>query len=165
MSKTGKTTVAHIPLVWSLTSLVNSVPVSHVQKHTSLMGCKRSPWAIYRTQCLEHFPAEGKCYISVCYCLSELRELLLDREAWRAAIHGVEKSRTRLSDWSDLIWLLSWLLNAWVTIPTRSEEARSEETGFSSLHSQSPLNLEKLYATSLQESLLSASWSGELGLI
>ena len=30
--------------------------------------------------------------------LSEVRELVMDREAWRAAIHGVEKSRTRLSD-------------------------------------------------------------------
>ena len=36
--------------------------------------------------------------------LSELRELVLDREAWRAVIHGVAKSQTRLSDWSDLIW-------------------------------------------------------------
>ena len=31
-------------------------------------------------------------------CLSELRELVMNREAWRAAIHGVAKSRTRLSD-------------------------------------------------------------------
>ena len=30
--------------------------------------------------------------------LGELRELVMDREAWRAAIHGVEKSQTRLSD-------------------------------------------------------------------
>ena len=30
--------------------------------------------------------------------LSELREMVMDREAWRAAIHGVTKSRTRLSD-------------------------------------------------------------------
>ena len=34
--------------------------------------------------------------------LSELRELVMDREAWRATIHGVAKSRTRLSDWTKL---------------------------------------------------------------
>ena len=36
--------------------------------------------------------------------LSELRELVMDREAWRAAIHGVVKSRTQLSDWTELNW-------------------------------------------------------------
>ena len=36
--------------------------------------------------------------------LSELRELVRDREAWRAAIHGVAKSQTRLSDWTELNW-------------------------------------------------------------
>ena len=36
--------------------------------------------------------------------LSELRELVIDREAWRAAIHGVAKSRTRLSNWTELNW-------------------------------------------------------------
>ena len=35
--------------------------------------------------------------------LGELRELVMDREAWRAAIHGVTKSRTRLSYWTELI--------------------------------------------------------------
>ena len=49
----------------------------------------------------------------------ELRKLVLDREAWHATIHGVAKSRTRLSDWTELNWslcrqplprLLSWIL-------------------------------------------------------
>ena len=63
--------------------------------------------------------------------LSELQELVMDREAWRAAIHGVTKSRTQLSDWTELncdvgehiislgteksdnnilSWLLCWIL-------------------------------------------------------
>ena len=40
--------------------------------------------------------------------LSELQELVMDREAWRAVIHGVAKSRTWLSDWTELIlWAIS----------------------------------------------------------
>ena len=37
--------------------------------------------------------------------LGELRELVMDREAWRAVIHGVTKSRTWLSDWTELNWM------------------------------------------------------------
>ena len=43
--------------------------------------------------------------------LSELRELVMDREAWRAAIHGVTKSQTRLSNWTELNWTDSWKVN------------------------------------------------------
>ena len=38
--------------------------------------------------------------------LSELRELVMDRVAWHAAIHGVTKCWTRLSDWTELNWVL-----------------------------------------------------------
>ena len=34
--------------------------------------------------------------------LSEIWEVVMDREAWRAVIHGVEKTRTQLSDWTEL---------------------------------------------------------------
>ena len=70
--------------------------------------------------------------------LSELQEMVMDREAWRAAIHGVAKSRTRLSDWTELNWctwvcdnihvneiwvcLCEWMcqcLHVWVVLITR----------------------------------------------
>ena len=56
--------------------------------------------------------------------LSELRELVMDREAWCAVIHGVTKSWTWLSDWAELSWsldeepmavsaLYTYLINVW----------------------------------------------------
>ena len=52
--------------------------------------------------------------------LSEFQVLVMDREAWCAAIHGVTKSQTRLSDWTEGISILSSTVTVSIYIPTSS---------------------------------------------
>ena len=54
---------------------------------------------------------------SIDVSLSELQELVMDREARRAAIHGVTKSRTWLNDWTELNWMILWGLPSTPIIP------------------------------------------------
>ena len=59
--------------------------------------------------------------------LSKFWELVIDREAWHAAIHGVTKSRTRLSDWTELNWteLLIAPLLQWISIGKTDAETKA----------------------------------------
>ena len=75
--------------------------------------------------------------------LSQLRELVMDREACRAAIHGVTKSRTQLSNWTE--WSLSLLQGIFPTQGSNPVLPHCRKILYHVSHQRSPVNCKELY--------------------
>ena len=74
--------------------------------------------------------------------LGELQELVMDREAWRAAIHGVAKNQTRLRDWTELILVKKTLAMLWGTQDLSSLLSDQISNCFSGSSESQPLGLQ-----------------------